>query len=80
MADYIPTPEQLADTKLKIGLLDTGEGVNPSRLRVFYPKEGWGKIFARLNALKASNQVTVAMRGSPVLLEYYSVVPPAPGS
>ncbi|MBZ0275104.1 MAG: hypothetical protein K8I60_03100 [Anaerolineae bacterium] len=69
---YTPTPEELDTMHQQLQALDMdGQGVNPSKLRVFYPRTGWNVIYARLYALRDAGRVQVIKRGSPVPLEYF---------
>lgn len=80
MADYViptPTQEELDLLASQLVMIDpNGEGVTMDKLRVFYPKLGWGHIQARLNALKEAGRVTRKLRstGGAVPFEFWTVV------
>lgn len=46
------------------------QGVTLNKLRVFYPRLGWGHILAAVRGLQADGRVKTALRGSPVQFEY----------
>lgn len=50
----------------------TQQGITANMLRPFYPRDGWHKIFAKLNGLIADGKATRQMRGRPVRLEYFT--------
>lgn len=53
-----PTAEELDAMVNHIALLDTeGKGVNPSQLRVFYPRLGWNVIYQRLYLLRDTGRL-----------------------
>lgn len=69
---YTPTAQELDLMHQRLTALDAdGQGVNPSKLRVFYPRTGWNVIYAQLYALRDAGRVEVLRRGQPVTLEYF---------
>jgi hypothetical protein len=72
-----PTTAELDLLVQQLAMIDpNGEGVPMSRLRVFYPKLGWGHLQKRLEALQAAGRITRATRstGGPVPFEFWSRV------
>lgn len=71
-----PTQAEVDDIAAKIAVLDPDKaGITMNKLRVFYPKTGWGHILARLAALKAAGRVKSELRGGagPVPFEYWTL-------
>lgn len=74
-----PTTAEIDDLAAKLAVVDPdGGGIPMNRLRVFYPKLGWGFLQKRLEALRAQGRVTSDLRntGGAVSFEYWTLTPP----
>lgn len=71
-----PTQEEVDQIAAQLAMIDPErKGVTMNKLRVFYPKLGWGHILARLAALKAAGRATSKLRaeGGPVQFEFWTL-------
>lgn len=73
--DYVLDAAEQAKIISAIQTLDTGgTGVNPGQLRPILGNTGWTKIIATIYSMEEAGKLKRTLRGSPVPLEYFSVV------
>lgn len=60
-----PTAAELDEFLAKCKMLDDADGFGLNELRVFYKKDGWNILTARMNALVAAGKISERFKQSP---------------